>query len=87
MDNELIKRKNDYIVSLGKKITDGEIDILNQIEYPVHLFFGFSHLEKSKTLDEMIQIKDDKWSNIITCIVVIKRDNDNGIDINILPPF
>ena len=83
----LQERRNAYLQNLGNKISSGEYGILENTDFSYYMFFGDRLIEKTKTIEEIINLKNEKWSYIGTCIVIITRNDDGKIDINIMGQF
>lgn len=80
------ERQNTYIQHLGNNISSGMYGILEDKEFSHFLFFGERVVEKSKTLEEILNLKTKKWHYVGTCVVIITRTDDQKVNIGIMAP-
>lgn len=79
-------RQNTYLQDLGRNISSGMYGILEEKEFSHFLFFGDRVVEKSKTLEEILNLKNKKWRYVGTCVVIITRTDDQKVNIGIMVP-
>jgi len=81
----------DNLTSLNRlayKIDKNAFSILDDLEFSFHLFFGDRYIEKTKTLPEMIKLRNEKYNRIQTTIISFDRKPENEtINIGCVPPW
>ena len=82
---------DDNLTSLNRlayKIDKNAFSILDDLEFSFHLFFGDRYIEKTKTLPEMIKLRNEKYNRIQTTIISFDRKPENEtINIGCVPPW
>ena len=87
MDTELSRRRDNYVSNLVSLIKNNTYPELNNLEMPFHIFFGEVLLGSYRTIQDAINAKNEKYSNLSVYLIEIEVNNHDEKMIKVYPPL